>query len=189
MNFAESFSRLLDSKGITPYRMYKDTGIPEATIGRWKNGKAIPHGEKLQLIADYFGVSADYLIGHEFSYNLVIEAIKNDPLKQILNHIKTSFSYEEFEQALELPAKTVESWENGASKTYLHMLYEISRLFNVTIDSLYVAPENQKIAAPVNSGANYVITGDDNFKGFTDDEINALKEAVRIINNLPDNLN
>ena len=52
----------MESEGITPYRMSKDTGIPEATIGRWKNGKAVPAGDKLVTVVKYLDTSADYLL-------------------------------------------------------------------------------------------------------------------------------
>lgn len=62
MSFSQRFTALMESKGITPYRMSKDTGIPEATIGRWKNGKAIPAGDKLVIVVKYLDTSADYLL-------------------------------------------------------------------------------------------------------------------------------
>ena len=58
----ERFSELLEEKGITPYKLHKDTGIATATLSDWKNGKSVPKQDKLMKIADYFGVSLEYLM-------------------------------------------------------------------------------------------------------------------------------
>jgi len=58
----EIFEELLKKNGITAYRVAKETGITTATLTSWKQGKYTPKQEKLQKIADYFGVSIDYLM-------------------------------------------------------------------------------------------------------------------------------
>lgn len=42
--------------------MQNETGIPTATISNWKAGRYTPKQDKLKRIADYFGVSVDFLI-------------------------------------------------------------------------------------------------------------------------------
>jgi transcriptional regulator with XRE-family HTH domain len=59
----ERYEELCKEKGVSNYRISKATGIPQATLSDWKNGKSTPKSDKLQIIADYFGVSVDYLIG------------------------------------------------------------------------------------------------------------------------------
>ena len=48
----EIFQRLLDEKGITAYKVAKETGISTATLSSWKKGRYTPKKEKLQKIAD-----------------------------------------------------------------------------------------------------------------------------------------
>lgn len=55
------FAQLMDKKGVTPYKVAKDTGITQATLSRWKTGKVSPSIETLQILADYFQVSIDEL--------------------------------------------------------------------------------------------------------------------------------
>lgn len=59
----ERFEKLLAEHNVTAYRVAKDTGITTSTITGWKQGKYKPKQDKLQLIADYFGVSIEYLMG------------------------------------------------------------------------------------------------------------------------------
>lgn len=55
------FVKLMEEKGLTPYRVAKETGITQATLSRWKTGKINPSLETLQVLADH--VSIDYLAG------------------------------------------------------------------------------------------------------------------------------
>ena len=58
----EIFERLLRQAGVTAYRVSKETGIGASTFSDWKKGRSTPKQEKLQKIADYFGVSVEYLM-------------------------------------------------------------------------------------------------------------------------------
>ena len=58
----EIFAKLLKAKGCTAYQVSKATGIAQSTLSDWKNGKSIPKADKIQKIADFFGVSAEYLM-------------------------------------------------------------------------------------------------------------------------------
>lgn len=57
------FDQLLKINKTTVYRVSKDTGIAASTLSDWKNGRSTPKTEKIKLIADYFGVSLEYMLG------------------------------------------------------------------------------------------------------------------------------
>ena len=56
------FLKLLEQRGVRVSDVAKATGIRPSSFSDWKNGKYTPKADKLQLIADYFGVSVNYLI-------------------------------------------------------------------------------------------------------------------------------
>ena len=58
----EIFVKLLEKYGVTAYKVSKATGIGGSTFTDWKNGRSVPKQDKLQKIADYFGVTIDYLM-------------------------------------------------------------------------------------------------------------------------------
>lgn len=71
----EIFEQLLQSFGVTAYQVSKATGISQTTLSNWKQRRNILSPKFLQKIADYFGVSVDYLMtGKE-------EALKEPQLK------------------------------------------------------------------------------------------------------------
>ncbi|MDY2761011.1 helix-turn-helix domain-containing protein [Coprococcus sp. AF27-8] len=57
----EIFSKLLQEHGVTPYKVSKETGVSQSTLSDWKRGVSTPKIDKLQKIANYFGVSVEYL--------------------------------------------------------------------------------------------------------------------------------
>jgi len=60
----EIFAKLLDEKGVSLYRVSKEAHIAQATLLDWKAGRYTPKVDKLQRIADYFGVPLDFLMGN-----------------------------------------------------------------------------------------------------------------------------
>lgn len=61
----EIFAKLLKERGVTPYQVHKATGVAQSSLSDWKHGKSKPKYEKMRAIADYFGVSVDFLLGNE----------------------------------------------------------------------------------------------------------------------------
>ena len=55
------FEELLEIKGVTAYKVAKETGITTTTITNWKNGKYVPKSDKLRKIAEFLGVSESYI--------------------------------------------------------------------------------------------------------------------------------
>lgn len=61
----QKYTELRDAKGVSDYRVSKDTGITKSTFTDWKSGRSEPKIEKLKILADYFGVSIEYFINDE----------------------------------------------------------------------------------------------------------------------------
>lgn len=58
----EIYCKLRDERKVKDADVVKETGITKSTFSDWKNGRSKPKQEKLQKIADYFGVTVDYLM-------------------------------------------------------------------------------------------------------------------------------
>lgn len=55
------FEKLMKANGYTAYKVSLETGIAQSTLSDWKKGKSTPKTDKLQKIADLFGVSLEFL--------------------------------------------------------------------------------------------------------------------------------
>jgi len=60
--FWNVFYKLCEENNTKPNTVAKTIGVSSATCTKWKNG-AIPNGDTLLKLADYLGVSVDYLLG------------------------------------------------------------------------------------------------------------------------------
>ena len=58
----EIYCKVRDERGVKDSDVVKGTGITKSTFSDWKTGRSKPKNEKLQKIADYFGVTVDYLM-------------------------------------------------------------------------------------------------------------------------------
>lgn len=56
----KKFVALLEKSNKTAYLVSKETGIPQATLSDWKNGRSKPKFDKLLILAKYFGVPVEY---------------------------------------------------------------------------------------------------------------------------------
>ena len=58
----EVFEQLLQKHGVTPYKVAKEAGVTQTALSNWKSGRSTPSSKTLQKVADYFGVTVDYLM-------------------------------------------------------------------------------------------------------------------------------
>lgn len=62
MNFIERITALRKEKGVTEKQVLEDCGLSKNSFGNWKKG-IIPVSTTQTILARYFGVSVEYLMG------------------------------------------------------------------------------------------------------------------------------
>lgn len=63
MTFSERLLELIKEKKTNKNRMQQELNLNKSSILNWTQRGNIPNGETLALIANYFNVSVDYLLG------------------------------------------------------------------------------------------------------------------------------
>lgn len=58
----DTYQKLLDKYGLKNSDISRATGISNMTLSDWKRGVSTPKQDKMKKIADYFGVTVDYLM-------------------------------------------------------------------------------------------------------------------------------
>lgn len=58
----KKYEELLSKFNKSSYRVAKETGIAQSVLSDWKTGRSNPKLDKLQKIADYFGVPVTYFL-------------------------------------------------------------------------------------------------------------------------------
>lgn len=66
--------KLMNERNINQTKLAKDTNISTGNISDWKSGRSMPSSKKLDILAKYFNVSTDYLLGNE---NNIMESYPN----------------------------------------------------------------------------------------------------------------
>ena len=59
----------MQERGVKASDVARQTGIKRAAISKWKTGRTSPGVNALILLADYFGVTVDYLVGRDTPNN------------------------------------------------------------------------------------------------------------------------
>ena len=111
----ERISDLLSEKKISQKQFMADLKLSTATFSEWKAGRVKSYKKYIEEIADYLGVSVDYLLGRTDDPH---PAISNDDVKNAIDeYVKskgkqsTVIRYNGKEQTYETLDMTDEEWE------------------------------------------------------------------------------
>ncbi len=73
-NFSNIFKALRQTSGYTQQEFADKIGISRSTIGMYETGAREPDFETLEIIADFFNVDTDYLLGRTNKTTLLPES-------------------------------------------------------------------------------------------------------------------
>lgn len=87
MNLTETIKRLCDKKTISIAKLERELDFANGSIRKWTD--AVPSADRLAKVADYFGVTVDYLLGRDNpatddELTQMLQEIKDDPDKRML---------------------------------------------------------------------------------------------------------
>lgn len=158
--FAANLRELIAQKSTTITALAKTLGISRQAVSQYADGTGQPNVDKLYMIAEYFGVSADYLLGlsevptrnetiqgvHDFT-GLSQEAIANlhtekycsnsnilDFVSFLLENEKFGLLCKEIEKSVQFRHTTVDGLLDIAGETYK---VEISGAFKLIVTDMF----------------------------------------------------
>lgn len=62
MNMQTNLRKLRKERGLTQVGLQMKTGIEQALISKYETGERIPPTDVLLILADFYGVSIDYIL-------------------------------------------------------------------------------------------------------------------------------
>ena len=65
IKFVERLRELMKEEGLNQVKLAERVGVKQNTISAWLSKKKEPSVTSLWLLADYFGVEVDFLIGRK----------------------------------------------------------------------------------------------------------------------------
>ncbi|MFR0064348.1 MAG: helix-turn-helix domain-containing protein [Veillonella parvula] len=81
---AENIQRLMDSRGIDRNKICADLGLKYTTFTDWVKGNTYPRIDKIELLANYFGVPKSELV--EIIQTAITLTVKQPNLLGIPTH-------------------------------------------------------------------------------------------------------
>lgn len=72
----------MDLNGVSRTKLSKDLGVSYSTISDWINGKTYPRIDKIEMLADYFGIEKSNLVENPHNLSNIIEVsqVKSVPI-------------------------------------------------------------------------------------------------------------
>lgn len=90
--FYERYKGLCQSIGKSPSAVAEELGINKSNVSNWKNNGYVPRGEVIKVLADYFGVTTDYLLGNE------PEEVEISPQRKIMYSLTDDLNEDQLEK-------------------------------------------------------------------------------------------
>ncbi len=137
-DFIEILNDLIASSGLTLRRLEKESGVSAMQYSRYLNGST-PTIDIVVKIANYFGVTIDYLFGLEDknsrNYNSADYDITNfvDKYEKLLK--QNNISHYKFAKFHNFNESIIRHWKNGKTPR-LNYLYLIAKHLSSSIDEL-----------------------------------------------------
>lgn len=94
------FVELLQKRGLTPYAVSKATGISQATLSDWKLGKSVPKIDKMHKIAEFLGVTTDYILGNS-NLSPLPDALRGGKIIDVLGRVPAGTPVEAVESIVD----------------------------------------------------------------------------------------
>lgn len=96
MTIGQKIAYLREKRGLSQPQLAKALNVATSTVGMWETGKRGLKDETIKLIADYFNVSADYLLDIEDKNNTkpqtiaahIDDDVTDEEMEDILNYIE-----------------------------------------------------------------------------------------------------
>ena len=106
LNIGNRIKELRRSKEITQEEFADYLGVSYQSVSRWENGVCYPDMELLPIIADFFNVTVDYLMG-------VDDAIENERVNRYLDDFQNAISKGDVDSCIEIAREGVNEYPNN----------------------------------------------------------------------------
>ncbi len=104
MELCENIRKIRKSKGMTQEELAEAIGITSASVSKWETGQSAPELSMLVVLADFFEVSVDALLGH---------GVKAERQKEMLDTLAALARERQFGEAQTLAEKLLRNYPNS----------------------------------------------------------------------------
>ena len=91
MKFLERFKDLINENNLKVSEIAEQTNLPRSTISSYINRKSMPSAIQLEILANFFNCSIDYLVGREDDFGNSQQDNSSEPLSSDEQRLLRSF--------------------------------------------------------------------------------------------------
>ena len=134
------FKALREENGMNQSELGKLLNVQGAAISKYESGEVPLTGETIVSLAEYFGVTTDYLLGVEGD-TMSTEENTNEIAQRVGRNIRSireqaGLSQREFAEGFGVSAGAVGMWETGRREPDINMLIQIAHFGGTNLDDL-----------------------------------------------------
>lgn len=126
--------------GVSQNELAKQLNVAQNTISRWESGERAVDADSLKKLAEFFGVSTDYLLELESAEISDIHSrftpTNNSPIRLKELRVKCGMSQKDLAYKIGHGQSTISQWENGTRIMDAATLKYVAGFFNVSTDYL-----------------------------------------------------
>ncbi|MDH8063543.1 helix-turn-helix transcriptional regulator [Lactococcus lactis subsp. lactis] len=150
--FKDNLKLLRKKKALTQKEVAEQLGMTQQNYQKWESGKSSPSGETLERLAEYFGVSIDFLLsGESPEHSVPITRHQARTLRLYGLRKEAKLTIEEVAKKIGVDPELYRAWENGDKAPGPFDTPKISKALGVTtaylISESNYRTENEKIEA------------------------------------------
>lgn len=151
--FIQKLNQLLENNNISARRLALSLGFSSNKISEWKSGKIKPSVDDIAQIADYFNVSADYLLNrHEntpkIDYMTLLGARGILTLKRHIKPLIEDYGFEKLSKEIGITTKDIRDFfveDIVYGNTFLQQLDKALICLNTNLYELYAFVPDEEI--------------------------------------------
>ena len=137
--FSKNLKYYMKKKGINGTRLANDLNIKQPTVRDWISGDNYPRVDKINMLANYFGVSYNDLMCENENYEIVeetpnvLDTTYNRPLTLRALRINQGLSLEKVSKLLNVSKETLGNWERGYTYPNVQQIIKLEKIYNIQI--------------------------------------------------------
>ena len=135
--FVDSLQEIMTIRNIKPVDIHKATGISFQAIYGWLKNNIMPKLSSLEILADYFECSVNYLCGRKGKSTIIKRAVWSsfsERLRMLMN--KNGISIRKLSAETKISTSGIHRFLTGTGQPLLENLTRLSVFFDCTIDYL-----------------------------------------------------
>ena len=137
--FSENLKYYMKINNKTRKEICDALGFAYTTFADWYNGRMYPRIDKVEMLADYFGILKSDLIEDKRHEDIQSEENTYKHIGIVLNVLRTqnNKTIEEIAEEMHISADLIRDYEKATKKIPLNILIEFAKHYKVSIDELF----------------------------------------------------